>query len=81
MRIEYSDTTLKFFKKAKRSDRIKIAKKIELLTRNPYIGKKLKGEFEGLRSLKAWPFRIIYQLTEDEMINIVIIEHRQQVYK
>ncbi len=81
MRVEYSPKASKFLKKTQKSDRAKIIKKIELLAQEPYIGKKLRGEFEGLRTLRAWPFRIVYQLSETGVVEIVIIEHRQQVYK
>lgn len=80
MKIEYSDTALKFLKKSRKSDQKKILKKIEVLTIDPISGKKLEGEYQGLRSFKAWPFRIIYYLSEGT-IHIVTIEHRQGVYK
>jgi len=57
-------------------------KKIEKLKNDPYIGKKLKGEFEGLRSLKVWPYRIIYRyLPQDKLFFINVVQHRQKVYK
>jgi len=80
VKIEFSNSAKKFFQKAKRSDQLKIAKKIEILKEDPLVGKKLKGEFEGKRSFKAWPFRIIYQVEKD-ITYILAIEHRQQVYK
>lgn len=80
MKIEFSNPAKKFFQKAKRSDKLKVVKKIEILKEDPLIGKKLKGEFEGKRSFKAWPFRIIYQ-AEKDIVYILAIEHRQQVYK
>ena len=81
MNIVYSPKASKFLKKAPKSDRAKIIKKIELLAQEPYVGKKLRGEFEGLRTLKAWPFRIVYQLSKTGAVEIEIIEHRKQVYK
>lgn len=80
MKIEYSDTAKKFLNKTTKSDLIKITKKIELLKESPLIGKKLHGKFEGKRSLRAWPFRIIYRISHDT-IQIFIIEHRQKAYK
>jgi len=82
MRVEYSNTARKQLKKLSQSKRIKILRKIEKLKNDPYAGKKLKGEFEGLRSLKIWPYRIIYRyLSQDKLLFINIVQHRQAVYK
>ena len=79
MQVVYSNIA---HKRLPKSERIKIIKKIHLLKENPYIGKKLMGIFEGLRSLKAWPYRIIYRYSlRDKLLFINTIEHRQEVYK
>ena len=63
-------------------DKEKIDKKIILLKNEPFIGKKLSGEYKETRSLKAWPYRIIYFINERKKeIWIVSILHRQGVYK
>lgn len=82
MRVEYSTIARKQLKKLPRYKQIKALRKIEKLKDDPYTGKKLKGEFEGLRSLKVWPYRIIYRyLVQDKLLFINIIQHRQGVYK
>ena len=82
MRIKYSDTARKQLKKLPRTKQIKILKKIEKLKNDPYSGKKLKGEFEGLRSFKIWPYRVIYRyLSQDRVLFINVVQHRQKVYK
>ena len=82
MKVEYSETTRKQLKKLPKSKQIKILKNIEKLKNDPYAGKKLKGEFEGLRSLKVWPYRIIYRyITQDKLLFINTIQHRQTAYK
>lgn len=51
------------------------------LSMNPYIGKKLDGEFKGFWSLRAWPFRIIYEIQKKELVVFVVkIGHRRDVY-
>ena len=56
--------------------------KIAALKQQPYSGKKLKGEFAGLYSLRLWPYRIVYEVHKKEKEIIVIaVEHRQEVYK
>lgn len=82
MKIEYSDTAQKQLKRLPKNKQIKVLKKIEKLKNDPYAGKKLKGEFEGLCSLKVWPYRIIYRyLSQDKLFFINVVQHRQKVYK
>lgn len=82
MEIEYSNTARKQLRKLPRNQKIKVLKKIEKLKNDPYAGKKLKGEFKGLRSLKIWPYRIIYRyLPQDKLLFINVVQHRQTAYK
>lgn len=60
----------------------RIARTIASLSQNPFNGKKLGGELRGLRVLRAWPYRIIYQVSEDgQKVEISNILHRQEAYK
>lgn len=72
----------KYYHTLRQSDQKKVDKKIDLLKSQPTSGKKLGGEFEGLRSLKSWPYRIFYY-TDDKRKAIIItsILHRQGAYK
>jgi len=82
MKVNYSKTSLKLLKKLPKIKQIEILKKIEKLKNDPDSGKKLKGPLKNFRSLKVWPYRIIYQYSEnDRSIFINIIQHRQSVYK
>jgi len=72
----------KQYKKLTQSDKEKIDKKEILLKNEPFTGKKLSGKYKEIRSLKAWPYRIIYFFNERKKeIWIVSILHRQGVYK
>ncbi len=53
---------------------------IRELSRNPLLGKKLKGEFEALRSFRLGSFRIVYRYTK-ELLEVVFIDHRKDVYR
>lgn len=79
MKLEYKPEAVKQLKKFSFSEKKKIIKKLELLSQNPYFGKALKGELEGLRSLRAWPYRIIYEIKGKTLI-IFTITHRQSAY-
>lgn len=53
-----------------------------MLEKDPLAGKKLERELRMYRSLKAWPYRIIYVVNEeDQCIEVDDILHRQGVYK
>lgn len=69
----------KQFKQLPLSEQSKIKKKLAVLEKDPSIGKKLSGELSELKSLKAWPYRIIYYLTKD-YVYITSIIHRQGAY-
>lgn len=59
----------------------KIAKKIAFLESEPFLGKKLSGKLLGLRSLRLWPYRVIYLVKGRNKIYIVSVLHRQGAYK
>ncbi len=59
-------------------ERVKEA--IREISGSPLSGKKLKGEFEGLRSYRLGPLRIVYRFTKD-LLEVVYIEYRKDVYR
>lgn len=60
----------------------KIKNKIKLLENDIRIGKKLSGDLSELRSLRAWPYRIIYYINEGkDSVFVTSIAHRQGAYK
>jgi len=82
MEIRYKAEAIKQLQKIGAIDKKKAKKKLELLSTNPLEGKPLQGQLKGLRSLRAWPLRIIY--TFDQKHNLIIIEtvdYRGDVYK
>ena len=51
------------------------------IAKDPFVGKKLEGEFRGSYSYRVWPFRVIYLVYKKELLVLVIrIGHRQGVY-
>lgn len=62
--------------------RKKIRKTIAYLSINPYLGKKLERELQGKRSIRIWPYRIIYRIYKKEVIVLILsVAHRQGAYK
>ena len=65
-----------------RFQKAKVRKKLAFLQQNPYAGKKLTGELEGIRSLRIWPYRLFYEVNEKtRRIEVHKIKHRQGAYK
>lgn len=58
----------------------KIKKRLKLLEKDIYAGKKLTGKLSEFYSLRAWPYRILY-LIQGKEVWITHIAHRQGVYK
>lgn len=82
IKIIFTKQAEKSFSKLKTSDKEKISKAIERLSKNPLAGKKLRGAFEGQYKLRVWPYRLIYLFSaKNHIVVIVEIGHRQGVYQ
>jgi mRNA-degrading endonuclease RelE of RelBE toxin-antitoxin system len=79
MKLEYRPNAIKQLNKLPEREKRKIVKKLNLLVNDPLSGKLLQGEYLGYRSLRAWPYRIIYRLTTTSVL-ILSIAHRQSAY-
>ncbi|HCX26021.1 TPA: hypothetical protein DHT69_04160 [Candidatus Collierbacteria bacterium] len=80
MKVQFQEVAQKQLSKIPKTETKKIISKIEMLSRDNKSGKNLKGELKGFRSLRAWPYRIIYTI-ENNAIVIYSIAHRQSAYK
>lgn len=82
MLVILSKDAQKQYEHLPKSEQIKIRKKLLSLEENPTAGKKLVGELSGIRSLYAWPYRIIYEINgKEKRVEILKIAHRQGMYK
>lgn len=82
MKVTLSKDAQKQYKRLPKQQQTKILKKIMGLEQNPNAGKKLEGELKGFRSLRAWPYRILYGINKNEQrIEVHKIAHRQGAYK
>lgn len=82
MRVLITEEGNKQNKRLSKSEQTKIKKKLAILENYPYVGKKLTGDLTGLRSLRAWPYRILYTVDEEKQeITVNSIQHRQGAYK
>ncbi len=82
MEVKLSKDAAKRLDKLPSLKREKVTDKLVILGSNPFLGKKLGGKFKDFYSLRAWPYRIIYQINKLQRIVLIItVEHRQGAYK
>ncbi len=82
MKVVLSKTAQKHFHLLPESEKKKIKRNLVILKDTPLAGKKLEGELSESRSLRSWPYRIIYTINlKDKIIEASDILHRQGTYK
>lgn len=59
----------------------KIKEALKLLIADPFMGKILKEELAGLRSIRVGRFRIVYRLPHPKKIHLVAIGPRDIIYQ
>ncbi len=84
MKIFATEKFNKHLEKIAKKDKLtakKIHEKIIKLQNNPHLGKPLTYDLTGKRSLRIDPYRIIYEIKENEnKIILLEIGHRKKVY-
>ena len=59
-----------------------VKRAIETLRSDPHVGKELKLELAGYRSLRSRRYRVIYRVREaDRVVEIHYFGHRTEVYE
>ena len=82
MIVVLSKNARKDYEHLPKSQQVKVRKKLLFLEQTPNVGKKLSGELRGIRSLRAWPYRIFYEINNEEnRLEVHRIKHRQGAYK
>ena len=59
----------------------KIKASLQIILSDPFSGKSLKEELEGLKSYRVSRFRIIYRISNRKKIDVVAIGPRKSIYK
>ena len=63
-------------------ERVRLLTAIDRLYESPSAGSALKGEFEGLRRLRAGLYRIVYEWQQQELVVLIVrVGHRKDVYR
>jgi mRNA interferase RelE/StbE len=82
-KVAYLDSVEEDLKKLDKSTVKKILNRIETyLSQDPKgLGKPLKGEFQGYWRYRWGDYRVIYKISEQEILIIILrISHRKDVY-
>jgi mRNA interferase RelE/StbE len=58
----------------------KVVSKIQMLAKNPKMGKTLVGPLKGKWSLRVGDWRILYEVGQT-IVSILTVNHRRDVYK
>lgn len=58
----------------------RIKEALRHLQEDPFAGKPLRAELEGLRSYRVARFRIVYRVAEDRILEIVAVGPRRTIY-
>ena len=81
MQVIITPKAQKHYEHLPKNEQAKVKKRLSVLENDPLAGKKLAGELKEQRSLKAWPYRIIYYINvADGKLYVTTIQHRQGVY-
>jgi mRNA interferase RelE/StbE len=81
-RLLYSETSCNHIKQLHPALKAIIRSRLDQLSKEPFIGKRLERELSGYWSLRARRFRIIYKVNEaKQIIEIHYVGHRKDVYE
>lgn len=52
-----------------------------IIVKDPYSGKQLKGKYSGLFSYRFSDYRIVYEIVQQKLLVVILrIRHRKNVY-
>jgi mRNA interferase RelE/StbE len=79
-RILYKSSVSRDLRKIAPKDVDRILKQIRtVLGENPQSGEQLHGDFEGLLKLRVGEYRVVYALSGDDIV-VLMIRHRAKAY-
>ena len=80
--VSIKPSAAKELEKLPEKDYYRVLSAFAILSNNPFIGKKMKGEYDGRYSYRVWPYRIVYEIHKKELVVLVItVGHRQGAYR
>lgn len=80
-RLKVSDDTTKLIRHSHPELKRKLKAALQMILNDPRCGKALKEELKGLYSFRVGNIRIIYAVAEKDIIEIVTIGPRKNIYE
>ena len=64
------------------ADRVRVIRAIDHLKDHPHSGSSLKGEYRGIRRIRVGDFRVLYEVSDKDLIILVIrVATREEAYR
>ncbi len=80
--LEVKTKALKQLETLPKKDQKRVLAAFDVLRENPAAGQQLEGKYKGLRSLRLWPYPIIYAVDHSIItVTVVKVGHRKDVYR
>lgn len=80
--VEVKKRAMKEIVSFPKKDQERIFAAFGVLRENPLAGKILEGRYKGFRSLRVWPYRIVYDVNHGTIIVTVLkVAHRKDAYR
>ncbi len=80
--VEIKNKAKKEMQSLPKKDQQRLLAAFDVLRVNPLAGKQLHDKYKGLRSLRVWPYRVIYAVDHGIItVTIVKVGHRKDVYQ
>ncbi len=82
-KVEYAQGVVKDLRRLPKEVKIRALEIVEkILAADPFLGKPLKGPYQGLWKYRIGDYRIIYSIEKDRLVILVLrIRHRKDVYR
>ncbi len=81
-RLRVPDETASFLRKFHPEIKRHIRKALEMIVHDPFCGKALKNDLEGMRSFRVKRYRLIYRVVSGvKEIEIIAIGPRKNIYE
>lgn len=71
-----------FYESLQGKHKTQVGNGLDRLSRDPFMGKPLKGELKGYCSYRVGVYRILYSIRHHEvLVEVLRIQHRKEVYE
>lgn len=63
-------------------DQERVYNALLIIADNPFVGKRLDADYQGLWSYRVWPYRILYAIHQHAVTVLILrVGHRKDVYR